>query len=75
MSIFLGGYRKPHIHDLSDEELTQLVKKEMSAMMGVEDFNPDLMKIFRYRHAIPQYAASSKERFEAVEQFEKDHPG
>jgi oxygen-dependent protoporphyrinogen oxidase len=75
LSVFLGGYRKPEIHDMNDQEITKLVDKEMHEMMGLKTFNPDLMKIFRYEHAIPQYTSNSKERFEAIEKFEIDHPG
>jgi oxygen-dependent protoporphyrinogen oxidase len=75
LSIFLGGYRKPHVHDLNDEEITQLVEKEMTQMMKVKRFEPDMLEIFRYAHAIPQYSSNSKTRFEAIDQFEEQNPG
>ncbi len=75
LSVFLGGYRKPEIHEMNDEKIIALVKKEMIQMMGIKKFDPNVLEIFRYRNAIPQYSSSSKERLEAVDKFEKENPG
>ena len=57
------------------EQITELVKKEVTAMMGLKEFNPDLVKIFRYPHAIPQYSFESKNKLEAISAIEKEFPG
>ncbi|MDZ7777650.1 MAG: hypothetical protein U5L09_19550 [Bacteroidales bacterium] len=59
----------------SDEELLEMTGKEVKFMMQMPDFNPDLVRIFRYRHAIPQYGKSSGERLEKITELEKKNPG
>ena len=75
LSIFLGGMKFLSAVDLSDQEITHLVKIEITDIMGLKDFNPDLMKIFRYQYAIPQYEASSGSRFEAIRKLQEEYPG
>lgn len=75
LSVFMGGVRKPHEVDKSDEEIMKLAEKEVKAMMVLPEFNPDLVRIFRYQHAIPQYGASSQERLDKIEELQKTHPG
>ncbi len=74
-SVFSGGVRKPQLIDLSDEEIMALVEKEVKAMMKLDNFNPDLVKIFRYQHAIPQYSFESRQKLEAISFLEKTNPG
>ena len=75
LSVFLGGVRKPHMVNLSDDEIKKTVEKEVKEMMGLEKFDPDLLKIFRYQHAIPQYGAESERKLKAIETIEKLHSG
>ncbi len=75
LSIFLGGVRHPEMADLNDDEITNIVRREVSEMMQLDKFKPDLMKIFRYKHAIPQYGLESKEKLKAIKQIEKQFPG
>lgn len=75
LSVFLGGVRKPEIADFSNEKIMELVNTEVSAMMGLEEFNPDLIKIFRYPYAIPQYSFESKAKLEAISLLENEFPG
>ena len=75
LSIFLGGVRKPEMLELSDSQIVDVVKKEITEMMKLEKFEPDLLKIFRYRHAIPQYGIESEQKVKAIEELENTHPG
>jgi len=75
LSVFLGGVRRPEIAGLTDEEITQMVQKEVKDMMQLETFEPDLMKIFRYEHAIPQYGLESEQKMKAIVEVEKQYPG
>lgn len=75
LSTFIGGARKPEIINLSDDDLLQKVKPDIKEMTGLNKFNPDILKIVRYQNAIPQYEISSKERYEAIEQIQKENPG
>jgi len=75
LSVFLGGVRRPHEAEKSDEELLEMTGKEVKFMMQMPDFNPDLVRIFRYRHAIPQYGKTSGERLKKITELEKKNPG
>ncbi|MCX6230090.1 MAG: protoporphyrinogen oxidase [Bacteroidetes bacterium] len=74
-SIFLAGVRRPEIYTLTDDEIRNILKKEVCELMQITDYNPDLLKIIRHEWAIPQYEADSGERFKAIETIEKQYPG
>ena len=44
-------------------------------MMGLNSFKPDLLKISRYQHAIPQYGKESEEKLNAISELENEFPG
>ncbi len=75
LTIFVGGTRKETLAELNDDELKDLMAKEFKIMMGISDFNPDLFKTTHYKHAIAQYGADTKDRYEAIDIIEKEHPG
>jgi len=75
LSVFLGGIRKPEIFELPDDEIMGMVKEELTEMMQLKKWMPDLVKIFRYRHAIPQYGVESEEKLKAISWLEKEFPG
>lgn len=75
LSVFLGGVRRSEVYDLSDSIIQQLVKEEVSSLMELKDFNPDIMHISRYKNAIPQYGADCEARFAAIDQVQKKYPG
>ena len=75
LSIFLGGVRRQDLILLNDEGVQQIVEREIRALMGVEKFTPDLIKIMRHNHAIPQYGIDSAERFASIEKLEIMYPG
>ncbi len=75
LSVFVGGIRRPEIFDLSDEKVIEMVKQEVMVMMGLKKFEPDLLKIFRYQHAIPQYSFESKDKLQAISELENNFPG
>lgn len=75
LSVFLGGMRRPEQIEMSDEELKEMLSKELTPMMGLDSFSPDMIRIFRYQHAIAQYGADSKERFESIENIQQSYPG
>ena len=75
LSVFLGGTRRPEMVELSDEEIRQVIKEEVSEMMQLKTFDPDLLKIFRYNYAIPQYGFESEEKMKAIAELEAENPG
>jgi protoporphyrinogen/coproporphyrinogen III oxidase len=75
LTIFMGGVRNEKLTELSDYEIKNVVEREIRDLMQLKDFNPDLFKITRYNHAIPQYELSSGKRFETIDKLEKQYPG
>ncbi|GET21944.1 protoporphyrinogen oxidase [Prolixibacter denitrificans] len=75
LSVFMGGIRHPEMIDFSDGQIQQVLEKELVPMMKLTELKPDLQHIYRYRHAIPQYGANSKERFEMIDRLEGKYPG
>ena len=75
LSVFMGGIRKPELFDLNDDELLKIVEQEVTEMMGLKTFNPDVCRIFRYEHAIPQYSFESEQKLAAISTLEKEFPG
>ncbi len=74
LSMFIGGRRFPKAVELTDDEIKELALTNMKNMMDTE-LEPDLLKIYRYEHAIPQYEASTRERLQAIADLEKEHEG
>jgi oxygen-dependent protoporphyrinogen oxidase len=75
-TFYIGGMRKPYLIQLSDEELEELVRKELHLMLRFPaSVGPDLIRIFRHTHAIPQYDLSTGERLAAIERLQKHYPG
>lgn len=75
LSVFMGGIRREEMYDKTDEEIEQILKKEIPAMFGLKNFDPDLMHIMRYKYAIPQYEENTKERYEAIKTVENKYKG
>ncbi len=73
-SFFIGGMRGKEYFGLGDDEIKRMVCEEMRDVLGL-DTEPDLIRIWRHQHAIPQYDASTGRRLEAVENIQKRYPG
>ena len=74
-SVFMGGVRHPEWVEASDEVITETVLEELQTMLGLpRDLQPDLVRIFRHPRAIPQYEASSAERFAAIAALQSQYP-
>lgn len=75
LSVFTGGFRNPEITALTDEELFNALIPDLKDMLGLNEVKPDLIRVFRYTHAIPQYGASTGDRLEMVNQLQNQYPG
>ena len=75
LSVFMGGMKRPGMIEKSNAELEEIVINEIRQTMGLRDPRPDLLEIYRYPHAIPQYESDSPRRLEAIDRIEKNHPG
>lgn len=75
LSVFLGGLRRPDIAELSDDKIVALVEKEIKEMMQLKVFQPDLIRIHHYDHAIPQYGPESADKIMTINELQKQFPG
>lgn len=74
-SFFMGGMKRKELTELSDEKIEEKVVQSFHRMLGFpKDKKPDLIKIFRYKYAIPQYEKSTEERLKSVENVEAKYP-
>ena len=62
---FLGGSRDEEILRSPDDEITSIVRRELQEILGITH-TPDLIKIFRWPHAMAQYTVGHKARVERV---------
>jgi len=75
-SYFIGGVKHREMVEMSDSELTAIVEDCFHSMLKFPaNVSPDLIRIFRHNHAIPQYEINSGERFEAIEKLQKQYRG
>ncbi len=74
-SVFVGGIRRDELSDKNDDEIKEIVKREFSDVMRLKEFKPDLLKIHRYKYAIPQYGIESQKKLEAIEKLEAMYKG
>lgn len=75
-SYFIGGVKHQEMLEKTDSELTTIVEDVFHEMLKFpKNVNPDLIKIFRHQHAIPQYEITTGERLAAIEQTEKEFNG
>jgi oxygen-dependent protoporphyrinogen oxidase len=67
---FLGGARKEALLAESDAALIQMVRRELSEVLGGEilglTVEPEHAQITRWRRAMAQYAVGHKERVERI---------
>lgn len=70
----VGGARTPELGLLPDDQLISRVQTDLRDMLGVSA-DPDFIRIFRHRRAIPQYVVGHAGRLQAIEENLKRHPG
>ena len=75
-SYFIGGVKHSEMLEKSDSELTTIVEDVFHEMLKFpKNVNPDLIRIFRHKNAIPQYEITTGERLDTVEQTEHKYEG
>lgn len=75
-SYFIGGARHTDYLKKTDDEIREIALEAFHSMLGYPaDVEPDLLKIFRHERAIPQYWSDSGDRFQTIEELEKQYPG
>ena len=75
-SYFIGGARHTDYLQKSDDEIREITLEAFHSMLKYPaDMQPDLLRIFRHEHAIPQYWSDSGERFATIETLQQQYPG
>lgn len=74
LSVFMGGMKRPELFEKSDDELRAIAIEAVQRMMQCPTA-PDLLEVFRYERAIPQYEQSSGERLQAIQEIQDNYPG
>lgn len=75
-SFFIGGVRHADMLDWTDEQLKEMILKNIHSMLKFPaDAQPDLIKIHRHQKAIPQYEKSSEARFKMIDTLQARYPG
>lgn len=75
MTIFMGGVRRAELCALDDHAIKEILARELTDLLELDAFNPDLIKIMRHAWAIPQYRADSKQRYASIEALENNYQG
>jgi len=63
---FVGGALRPDLPALDDAAITELVRRELEALVGITAA-PELVRVRRHPRAMPQYAVGHLERVAAIE--------
>jgi protoporphyrinogen/coproporphyrinogen III oxidase len=71
---FLGGATDEGPALLPEEEMAQLAREELRALMGIEA-EPVLTQVYRWRDGHPQYDVGHLERVAEIERLCAGHPG
>jgi oxygen-dependent protoporphyrinogen oxidase len=74
LSVFMGGIKRPDIFELTDDELKELAVQHIREMMQTNQ-KPDVLKVYRYPQAIPQYDAMSEQRLKTIAELQFRYPG
>ena len=72
LTTFVGGVRNAEFFEKSDEELFEIVYRELKDILGLR-VKPEFMHIKRWRKAIPQYELGYEKVEKSIEDFEKTH--
>lgn len=74
LSVFLGGMRRPDMALQSEDQIKSIVLNEVNNMLQQKG-KPEILRVFKYEHAIPQYEISSEERFKCIKELQNTYKG
>ena len=70
----VGGARTPEYALLPDEQIVDRVRSDLQDILELKA-EPDFIRIFRHKRAIPQYVVGHAARLEAIDKQLQRHPG
>ena len=74
LRVMVGGACDPDAVALADDQLVDLVRRDLRAIMQI-DANPAFVRIIRHRRGIPQYVTGHLARMAAIEGRLRNLPG
>ena len=74
LRVFVGGTLQAEMFNLDDEQMEQVVRQELAALLGVQTA-PLFSRIARYPQSMPQYLVGHLNRIAEIEQRVATHPG
>ncbi len=70
----IGGAQSPELAMLDDEALVRTVMKDLKPIVSLKA-DPDMISVYRWEKAIPQYMLGHGEKLALIEERLKNHPG
>lgn len=70
----MGGGTNPDAIELSEDEVRSRTMTDLKQIMGI-DVEPDFVRVFRHRKAIPQYVVGHASRLQQIEENLAASPG
>jgi len=74
LRVLVGGARDPEAAAYPEDDLLDLMLRDLAATMGI-DAPPEMVRIYRYPRAIPQYTLGHLERLRAMRDRLERLPG
>lgn len=74
LRVFMGGTRDPEALDLSDDQIVEIVRRELREIAGIAA-EPQFTRIYRWPHAMPQYEVGHLLRVARLEMHMQRLPG
>jgi oxygen-dependent protoporphyrinogen oxidase len=72
LRVFFGGFRNQHLVDASDGRLLDLASRDLYDLMGI-DAPPAFARIYRWRHASPQYQVGHQDLVAEIARLSPPH--
>jgi protoporphyrinogen/coproporphyrinogen III oxidase len=74
LSIFMGGALRKDIIEKNEEELKEIIKRETSELLQIQNWNPEIIKIFKHPYAITQYTIHMEKVNHTILKIEDSNP-
>ncbi|MDA3937449.1 MAG: protoporphyrinogen oxidase [Actinomycetota bacterium] len=73
---FVGGPHNQAVLDMSDDEITDIVVRQLVDLIGVKDgARPRFARVYRWENGMPQYTMGHLSRVEEIETLTAEIPG
>ncbi len=73
MRVFVGGSTQPELFERDDDEIRQLVRRELSELLGTSG-EPIFDEVARHPRGMPQYTLGHLDRVAKIRQAAEKHP-